>query len=91
MNSVVYPQDIVDWQAWIIHTLGIDVVQAGTLIADNKFPFDKLIEAWKDRFGPENGYSPNFIPALVRNKIGFVTWVYMRGPEPNWTKSDNDQ
>ena len=80
-----------DWQAWIIYKLGIDLTQAKSLLDDNEFPFDRLIEQWDETFSPENGYSPDFIPALIRNMLGFVTWVYMRGPEPKWTKSDNDQ
>jgi hypothetical protein len=91
MKDVAYPQDIVDWQAWIIDTLGIDINQAKSLLDENKFPFDRLIEAWKRKFSPENGYSPNFIPALVRNKMRFVRWVYLRNPEPNWTESDSEQ
>ena len=90
-DEVGYPQDIVDWQAWIIHKLGLDLVQARSLMNEDRFPFDRLIEAWESKFSSDNGYSPNFTPALVRNKVGFVKWVYFGGSEPNWTKSDEEQ
>ena len=90
-SVVMYPQDIVDWQAWIIHHLDLDILQVRSLMEEGNFPFARLIAVWQKEFSSERGYSPNFIPALTRNKVGFVRWVYLQGSEPNWKKTDDEQ
>jgi hypothetical protein len=87
-DEVKYPQKPEEWQIWLKSNLGIDRVQGKSLIQDDKFPFDQLVALWGKKFSSDNGYSPSFIPALVRNKVGFVRWVYLNGHEPNWSKSD---
>lgn len=87
-NDVKYPQNPEEWQIWLMTHLGIDRVRGESLAHQDKFPFDKLVSLWETEFSSDNGYSPSFIPALVRNKVGFVRWVYLNGSEPNWAKTD---
>ena len=88
-TDVEYPQPSEEWRKWIEFHLGIDDSQGRKWAQENKFPFERLVEIWNELFRSKNGYSPSFIPALTRNKNGFVKWVYCSGPEPNWTKSDS--
>ena len=37
----------------------------------------------------DKGYVPDFIPALIRNKFGFLKWVYVDSPEPFWKGKDD--
>ncbi|MFW9843946.1 MAG: hypothetical protein ACFFEV_05170 [Candidatus Thorarchaeota archaeon] len=89
-KNVEYPQTPEAWQEWIFTHLDISAENGSILTKDNRFPFDILVSLWNREFGEENGYSPSFIPALTRNKQGFIEWVYLGHPEPNWSKSDND-
>ncbi|NHI88101.1 MAG: hypothetical protein EAX87_01190 [Candidatus Thorarchaeota archaeon] len=89
LNSrIKYPQTPEKWRRWILLNLGIDEAQGREMINDDTFPFGDLIQAWEQKFTVEHGFSPSFIPALSRNKRGFVMWVFLEAPEPNWTKSD---
>jgi len=87
--SVSYPQTPIEWIDWISKRLEIDEVQGRSLAESGAFPFNLLVRAWEMEFDERHGFHPNFIPALTRNKIGFVKWVYCNDPEPNWMKSDD--
>ena len=84
-SGIKYPQNPEEWRRWILSNLGIDKAQGRELIKDDTFPFSDLIQVWEQEFNVENGFSPSFIPALSRNKSGFVLWVFLDAPEPNWT------
>jgi hypothetical protein len=86
-----YPQNPEEWRRWIMTNLGIDSIKGRKMSENNNFPFSDLIYAWEREFTIEGGYSPSFIPALSRNKRGFVKWVFLDAPEPNWSKSDTDE
>ncbi len=88
IDDVVYPQNPEEWQTWLQINLGIDSAKGKSMAQEDRFPLEQLVALWNARFNSEKGYSPSFIPALVRNKMGFVKWIYLDGPEPNWTKSD---
>ena len=83
-----YPHNPKEWQKWLDHNLGISCNQCRVLIKEDKFPYNLLTKKWEEKFSSELGYSPSFIPALIRNKNSFVKWVYLDSPEPNWTQSD---
>ncbi|MFW9834436.1 MAG: hypothetical protein ACFFEK_10605 [Candidatus Thorarchaeota archaeon] len=88
-ENVIYPQTPLEWIEWIHTRLEIDGDEGTRLFETGEFPFNNLVRIWEEEFDAKNGYHPSFIPALVRNKVGFVKWVYCKGPEPNWTKSDD--
>ena len=83
-----YPSNPDEWRQWIRVKLDIDHKEGVEHFVKRTFPFRKLVRLWQIEFTPDKGYSPDFIPALIRNKMGFVSWVYGDGPEPNWTKDD---
>jgi hypothetical protein len=86
-----YPQSPNEWRIWLKTFLRIDSEQGRKWASENTFPFDRLVKLWNEQFSSEHGFSPAFIPALTRNKHGFVKWVYLEHDEPNWSKSDDDQ
>jgi hypothetical protein len=88
MNDVNYPQNPEQWRIWVHKKLGISEEEGICLLERGNFPLSNLVKAWERDFSAANGFSLNFIPALTRNRNGFVRWVYGNGPEPNWTKSD---
>ncbi|MFX0108985.1 MAG: hypothetical protein ACFE7R_11925, partial [Candidatus Hodarchaeota archaeon] len=88
-SNPIYPTNPKTWREWIREYLGIDENEGKEMVLKNTFPLDKLVDSWKKEFPQEKGYSPNFIPALVRNQRGFVDWVYGLTEEPVWTGADN--
>ena len=88
-NEVVkYPQNPDEWRTWIENMMNVNQEQGTRFFERGVFPIDLLVKVWKKEFTIENGYSSDFIPALTRNKSGFLKWVYGGGHEPNWMKSD---
>ncbi len=83
-----YPISPSDWQSWIEIHLGISPHDGVKLCESDSFPIGDLIGKWNEEFTVENGYVPDFIPALVRNKFGLLHWVYLGANEPNWRASD---
>jgi len=61
---------------------GREAYQAGN------FPYEQLEEWIRETF--REGFSPDFVPALLRNIRGLVKWVYGDGDEPSWPGSDGD-
>lgn len=90
-TGIKYPQNPEEWRRWILSNLGIDKPQGLEMTKDDTFPFSDLIQVWEQKFSVEHGFSPSFIPALSRNKRGFVMWVFLEAPEPNWAKSDAEE
>jgi len=88
-NGVEYPLTPEEWLLWLETNLNIDKEQGREMVEKLTFPLDVLVDIWENEFSVELGYSPSFIPALIRNKNGFVKWVYCDCPEPNWSNSDS--
>jgi hypothetical protein len=86
--SPYYPVDVMEWRAWVEKKLGYTSQQCVDFLHQNSFPIIKLVEVWRREFTVEKGYSPDFIPALERNKKGFLLWLYADGDEPFWRGSD---
>lgn len=81
-----YPQTADEWAAAIEQGLGLTPGEALSAFACGRFPYDRL-EGWiRSAYG--EGFGPNFVPALLRNKRGLVRWAYGGGPEPYWPGSD---
>ncbi|MFW9848219.1 MAG: hypothetical protein ACFFF4_03720 [Candidatus Thorarchaeota archaeon] len=87
----IYPTSPEEWHSWIEEHLGISRKKGLDLIRESSFPVERLIEVWENEFTESKGYSPAFIPALVRNVKGLLNWVFNDGSEPNWTASDSNQ
>ena len=87
---MTYPKTPRDWEKAVQDGLGIspEVGRAAYRAAcrHGDFPF-QVFEAWLRRTYSE-GYSPDFLPALLRNQRGLVAWVYGEGEEPYWRGSD---
>ncbi|MFW9921615.1 MAG: hypothetical protein ACFFED_18585 [Candidatus Thorarchaeota archaeon] len=83
-----YPTNPIEWQLWIDKHLGISVTEAKLLMDSDSFPTEELEIAWQREFTVANGYVSDFIPALVRNKLGLLRWTYLGEAEPNWRESD---
>jgi hypothetical protein len=84
-----YPKSPKEWREWIRDNLGINEEEAIRMSLKCAFPFDKLVDCWRREFHSQKGYSPDFIPALVRNQRGLIKWVYAKGREPVWTGEDS--
>ena len=83
-----YPTNPLQWQQWIEARMGITEAEGMKLLQEGNFPIDILESYWNQELTPKNGYSPDFIPALTRNRFGFLRWVYRNDPEPNWIDSE---
>ncbi len=86
-----YPENRKEWEAWLETQLGVRQSDGRRLFLSGRFPITDLVESWRREFTPERGYSPDFVPALIRNQKGFLKWVLGNGPEPNWARDDNTQ
>lgn len=84
----VYPTNPSEWQVWIEKHLDIDVEKAVMLLESDSFPTEDLEALWQREFTAEKGYVSDFIPALLRNKMGLIRWVYCGYDEPDWRGSD---
>jgi hypothetical protein len=82
-----YPQNPRAWQSAIQNGIGISKTQAQKALQDDAFPYRQLEHWIKTTF--KEGFSSDFIPALLRNIQGFVIWVYGDGEEPYWPGSDD--
>ena len=88
-GDVSYPQTSIEWRVWIQTQMDIDETHGAKLVDEGAFPHNRLVSTWEREFTVEKGYSPQFIPALTRNVLRFLSWVYGGSSEPNWTKSDD--
>jgi hypothetical protein len=84
-----YPQDAAAWAAAIQQGLGLAPEEGRRQLAEGTFDHPAL-ERWLRETYAE-GFSPDFVPALVRNLRGLVRWVYGDGVEPYWPGSDGGQ
>lgn len=83
-----YPQTREEWSNAIEQSLGISQAKGEELLTTGKFPVQMLAE-WLKK-GYSEGFGPNFLPALLRNINGLVTWVYGNKPEPYWPGKNGD-
>ena len=82
----MYPQTPDEWACTIWYSLGIDKAGGEALAAAGEFPYRRLA-LWIQETYTE-GYAPEFVPALLRNLRGLVSWVYSGAPEPDWRGAD---
>ncbi|MFW9787438.1 MAG: hypothetical protein ACFFE2_04320 [Candidatus Thorarchaeota archaeon] len=83
-----YPVDMMEWRDWIKKNLGYTTEQGIEFVRAGTFPVSELVAVWRQEFTVEKGYVADFIPALERNKMGFLRWIYADGAEPFWKESD---
>lgn len=81
-----WPQTTDEWAAAIEQGMGLSSEQAQQAYKAGQFAYGKLEEWIRSAFS--EGFSPEFVPALLRNKYGLVDWVYGAGSEPYWPGSD---
>jgi hypothetical protein len=83
-----YPQEPAEWQSAIEDGIGLSAIEGRKAYQAGAFPYEQL-ERWiRGTFS--QGFSPDFVPALLRNVKGLVAWVYGGGGEPSWPGSDQD-
>jgi hypothetical protein len=88
MTDTAYPQEPAEWQSAIQEGTGVSATEGRKAYQAGVFPYGEL-ERWiQDTFS--QGFSPDFVPALLRNVKGLVAWVYGEGGEPSWPGSDQD-
>jgi hypothetical protein len=83
-----YPQNPVEWQSAIYDGIGVDAIEGQEAYQAGQFPYEKLALWIREAYS--EGFSPDFVPALLRNIKGLVAWVYGDGGEPSWPGSDSD-
>jgi hypothetical protein len=88
MTDSTYPQEPAEWQSAIQEGIGLSAIESRNAYQAGAFPYGEL-ERWiRGTFS--QGFSPDFVPALLRNVKGLVAWVYGEGSEPSWPGSDQD-
>jgi hypothetical protein len=88
MQNKSYPQNPEEWQSTIQNEIGISKSEGQNFLQESQFPYQKLAHWIQETF--KEGFSSDFIPALLRNLQGFVEWVYGEGDEPFWPGSDDE-
>lgn len=83
-----FPQSAKAWQETIEAGLGITAVQGQQQWTTNNFPSEQLATWLTETYDAKHGYSPQFVPALLRNLQGLLAWIYGEGDEPYWPGSD---
>ncbi|MFX0095205.1 MAG: hypothetical protein ACFFBD_25955 [Candidatus Hodarchaeota archaeon] len=83
-----YPQNPEEWQSAISNGIGLSGSEGQSRYQSRTFPYRQL-EQWIQRTFSK-GFSPNFVPALLRNIKGLVAWVYGGEEEPFWPGSDDE-
>jgi hypothetical protein len=83
-----YPRTPAEWRRAITRGIGLTHEEGKALRQADAFPFDALLTWIEQEYSEDCGYSPNFLPALVRNIKGLVRWVYGTDPEPFWPRAD---
>ena len=86
-----YPQKVDEWREAISKALGLTPEEAKLRLRKGTFPFDDLAIWIQEEFSPDKGYSPDFIPALIRNCKGLIAWAYGDGSEPYWPGQDENK
>ena len=87
-KSASYPLNAEEWRETINRALNLAPDEGAAHHQNNTFPYKEL-EAWiRQKFQPADGFASDFIPALIRNIRGLVTWVYGGGSEPRWPSQD---
>lgn len=84
------PRNRDEWRASIENGIGLAPEEGETLRCSDDFPFDRLVDWIRQQFSEDDGYSPDFVPALIRNIKGLVSWVYGDSSEPFWPGHDED-
>jgi hypothetical protein len=88
MASGTYPQNPEEWQSAIQYGIGVGVTEGQESYEVGEFPYDELVSWIRETYS--EGFSPDFVPALLRNIKGLVAWVYADSSEPCWPGSDSD-
>ena len=88
MKNNPYPQEPAEWLTAIQDSIGVSAAEGQEAYQAGKFPYDKLEQWIREAFS--EGFSPDFVPALLRNVKGLVAWVYGGRSEPYWPGSDSE-
>ena len=86
MANGTYPQNPQEWRSAIQDGIGLGEVEGQEAYQAGQFPYDQLAQWMREAYC--EGFSPDFVPALLRNVKGLVAWVYGDGGEPSWPGSD---
>jgi hypothetical protein len=89
MTDSTYPQEPAEWQSAIQEGIGVSAMDGRKAYRAGVFPYEQLEQWIRETFN--QGFSADFVPALLRNVKGLVAWVYGDGDEPSWPGSDHDQ
>ena len=88
MKNSIYPQRPTEWQTAIRDGIGVSGGEGQEAYQAGEFPYDRLEQWIRETFS--EGFSPDFVPALLRNVKGLVAWVYGNKGEPYWPGSDSE-
>jgi len=83
-----YPQNVDEWREAIRKALNLTPEEGKARYQACTFPFDDLLVWIQREFSADEGYSPDLIPALIRNRKGLIAWFYGDGSEPYWPRRD---
>ena len=86
MANGTYPQNPAEWQSVIQNGIGVGRIEGQEAYQTGQFPHEELASWTREAYS--EGFSPDFVPALLRNIKGLVAWVYGDGSEPSWPGSD---
>lgn len=86
-----YPQNVDEWREAIGKALKLTPEKGRARYQAGMFPFDDLTVWIRREFSVDKGYSPAFIPALIRNREGLIDWVYGDCSEPCWPGQDENK
>ncbi len=86
-NEKTYPDNKEEWSIAIHKGLGITQIEGEQLLQNESFPTEDLLKWIQKEYS--KGFGLEFVPALVRNIKGLISWVYRDGSEPFWPGCDS--
>ncbi len=86
-DEKTYPKNKEEWSIAIHKGLSITQIEGEQLFQSENFPVEDLVKLIQKEYS--KSFGPEFVPALVRNIKGLISWVYGDGSEPFWPGSDS--
>ena len=90
-HALSYPKNADEWREAVSKALNLTPEKGKARLQAGTFPSDDLVSWIYQEFSSDKGYSPDFIPALIRNRRGLIKWIYGNGAEPYWQGQDENK
>jgi hypothetical protein len=88
MTTAQWPETREQWRAVLAAGIGLSPEDGDAQWAAGDLDLATVDDWLATTYAAENGFHPDFVPALARNLRGLLAWVYGGGSEPCWPGRD---